>query len=218
MVEYVVSITSFRMWKWYVESYWLNLFSLWHDGLSENSCYGMESWKNPDSMEFQSWMLNFRTDICMRTAQPHVTMLWIKEVEMAKSIDELVTSRSITGQPNFLDFDTFDAMIASALKKLVSTSSNFPKRTSVEEQRAQNSDRFLRGRQIAYMICEYFSATGAYEAVQGPADLFTMTLQNDDVQDFDVRWDHAPLSVSEMLSDPILITEICSTSDCDDFA
>ena len=31
---------------------------------------------------------------------------------------------------------------------------------SVEEQRAQNSDRFLRGGQIAYMIYEYFFAMG----------------------------------------------------------
>ena len=56
--------------------------------------YGMESWKSSDSMEFQSWKLNFRTEVCMRTAEPQVTMLWIKEVEVAKSIDELVTSRS----------------------------------------------------------------------------------------------------------------------------
>ena len=54
------------------------------------------------------------------------------------------------------------------------------------------------------MIDEYFRATGAYEEVQGLADLFTMSLQNDDVQDFNVRWDHALLSVSEMFSDPIL--------------
>ena len=54
------------------------------------------------------------------------------------------------------------------------------------------------------MILEYFSATGAYEALQGLADLFTMSLQNNDVQDFDVRWDHALLAVSEMPSDAIL--------------
>ena len=72
-------------------------------------------------------------------------MLWIKEVEIAKSIDELVTSRSIAGQHNFPDFDMLDAMIASALKKLLNTQSKFPKRVSVEEQRAQNSDRFSRG-------------------------------------------------------------------------
>ena len=50
----------------------------------------------------------------------------------------------------------------------------------------------------------YIPATGAYEAVQGLSDLFTISLQNDDVQDFDVRWDHALLSVSEMPSDMIL--------------
>ena len=87
-----------------------------------------------------------------------------------------------------------DAMIASALKNLINTQSIFRKGVSVEEQRAQNSDQFLRGRQIAYMIYEYFRATGAYATVQGLADLVSMTLQDDDVQDFDVRWDHALLS------------------------
>ena len=106
--------------------------------------------KFPDSMEFQSWKINFRTEVCIRTAGPQVTMLWVKEVEIAESIDELVTSRSITGQPNFPDFEMLDAMTASALKKLLNTQSNFRKRVIVEEQRAQNSDRFLRGRQIAY--------------------------------------------------------------------
>ena len=141
--------------------------------------------KFPDSTEFQSWKLYFRTEVCMRTAESQVTMLWIKEVEIAESIDELVTSRSITGQPNFPDFDTLDAMIASALKKLLNMHVHFRKRVSVEEQGAQNSDRFLRGRQIAYMVYEYFRAAGAYAAVQGLADLVSITLQNDDVQDFD---------------------------------
>ena len=180
--------------------------------------------KFPGSMEFQSWKLHFRTEVCMRTAELQVTMLWIKEVEVAKSIDELITSRSISGQHDFLDFDVPDGMIASALKKLINTQSTFRKRVSVEEQNGQNSDRFLRGRQIAYMIYEHFRATRAYDTVQGLADLVSMSLQNDDVQDFDVRWYHALLSVSEMFSDPILeglykskITECRSTSDCDGF-
>ena len=197
IVEHVDSITSLPKWKWNVESYWWNLFSRWYDGLSDNSCYGME---------FQSWKVNFRTEVCLRTADPQITMLWIKEVEIAKSIDELVTSRSITGQHNFPDFDMLDAVIASALKKLLNTQANFWKRVSVEEQRAQNSDRFLRGRQIAYMIYEYFRATGAELMKQyKDSQLCSLfSLQNDDVQDFDVTWDHVFLSVSEMPSDMIL--------------
>ena len=177
-----------------------------HGGMMDYSRCPIKEWnlgKLPDSMEFHSWKINFRTEVCLRTADLQVTMLWIKEFEIAKSIDELVTSRSIAGQPNFPDFDMLDAMIGSALKKLLNTQSTFRKRVSVEEQRAQNSDRFLRGRQIAYMIYGYFRATGAYEAAQGLATLFAISLQNDDVQDFDVRWDHALLSVSE-ISDMIL--------------
>ena len=71
------------------------------------------------------------------------------------------------------------------------------KRVSVEEQRGKKAERFLRGRQVAHMIYEHFRATGAYEAVQGLSDLFNIRLQNDDVQDFDVRWDQALLPASE---------------------
>ena len=40
----------------------------------------------------------------------------------------------------------------------------------------------------------------AYEAIQGLADQVTMALQNDDVQNFDVRCDQFVLSVSDMLA------------------
>ena len=86
-----------------------------------------------------------------------------------------MTSRSIMERTDFPDHDMIDAKIASALKKLL-TSVHFRKRVSVEEQRAQKYDPFLRGRQIAYIIYEHFRATGAYEAVQRQ-----IRLQNDDV-------------------------------------
>ena len=60
------------------------------------------------------------------------------------------------------------------------------------------------GGKIAYMIYEHFRATEAYEAVQGLSDLFNIRLQNDDIQDFDVQWDQALLSTSDMPCDDIL--------------
>ena len=155
-------------------------------------------------MEFRSWQVNFKTEVCLRTAGPQITKHWIKEVEIAKSIGELVSSHSIVERTDFPDFNMIDAMIASALKKLLNTQIHFRRRVGVEEHRAQKHDRFLRGRQIACVIYEYFRASEAHEAVQGLPDLFNVSLQNDDVQDFDVRWDHALLSVSEMPSDMIL--------------
>ena len=149
--------------------------------------------KFPDTMEFQSWKVNFKTEVCSKTAYPHLTMHWTKEVEMAKSIDELMTSRSIVERSDSRGYDMLDAMIASALKRILDKHAHFRRRVSVEEQRAQKDDRFLRGRQIAYMIHEHFRATGAYEAVRGLSDLFNLRLQKNDVQDFDERWDQASL-------------------------
>ena len=101
-------------------------------------------------MAFQSWKINFRTEVCLRTADPQVAILWIKEVAIAKSVDESVTSRSTSGRIYFPDYDTLNVMIASALKKLLNTHIHFRKTVNVEEQRAQKYDQFLRGRQFAY--------------------------------------------------------------------
>ena len=134
-------------------------------------------------LEFQSWKVNFETEVHAKSAFLHLTMHWIKEVQIAKSTDDLMTSLSITGRIDFPDCDMLDAMIAPALKTLLSHV-HFRKRAIVEEQRAQKCDRLLGGRQIAFMICDHCRATGAYEAVQGLPDLFKKRLQNEDVQDF----------------------------------
>ena len=78
--------------------------------------------------------------------------------------------------------------IASALNKIIQNS-HFKKKVSLEEQKAQKVDRFPRGRQIAFMIYDYFRVTGAHDTVLDYADFFSITLRNDNVQDFDTRWD-----------------------------
>ena len=69
-------------------------------------------------------------------------------------------------------------MIASALIKIIQNS-QFKDKVSLEEQKAQKEDRFLRGRQIAFMIYDYFGVTGAHDTVLDYADLFSVTLHDD---------------------------------------
>ena len=45
-------------------------------------------------------------------------------------------------------------------------------------------DRFLRGRQIASMIYEYFRVSGAPEADLDYTDYWSVSVQGGDVQDF----------------------------------
>ena len=152
--------------------------------------------KFPVSLEFQSWKGNFKTEVCANSVLLQITMHWTKEVEKAKSTDDLMTSQSITGRKDFTDYEMPDAKVASALEKIL-TSVHFRRRVSVEEQRAHKDYRFLRGRQFAFMIYEYFRATRAYAVVQGLSDPFKIRRQDDDVQDFDTRWDQSLREGSE---------------------
>ena len=122
-------------------------------------------------------------------------------MEMVDSPEELKSSRSIAGK-NFPNFEMLDAKIASALNKIIKKS-HFKKKVSLEEQKAQKEDRFLRGRQIAFMIYDYFRVTGAHDTVLYYADLFSVILDDDHVQDFDTRWDEVLLSMSKNPSDDV---------------
>ena len=113
-----------------------------------------------------------------------------------------MSSSSIRGiqMPNF---EVLDARVASALNRTIHNP-HFKRRVSLEEQKAQKEDRFLRGRQIAYLIYEYFRVTGANNSVENYADLFTIGLRNDDFQEFDSKWDGILLSMTKIPPDDIL--------------
>ena len=70
--------------------------------------------------------------------------------------------------------------------------------------KAHKEDRFLHGRQIAYLIYEYFRVTGANDSVENYADLFTVGLRNDDIQEFDSKWEEILLSMTQIPFDDIL--------------
>ena len=99
-------------------------------------------------------------------------MLWIKEVEIAKSLDDFLTSQPIEGR-DFPDFAMLDVKIASALKKIISNQ-HFRRRICVKHSMLKH-DRFLRGRKVAFMIYDHFRATGAYDAAQDLQDLFNVS-------------------------------------------
>ena len=54
------------------------------------------------------------------------------------------------------------------------------------------------------MIYDYSRVTGAHDTVLDYADLFSVTLRDDNIQEFDTRWDEVLLSMSKIPSDDIL--------------
>ena len=117
-------------------------------------------------------LLEDKTEVCTCSQFPAEAMQWIKEVEMVDSVDDFKSSSSIQGisMPNL---EALDARIASALNKIIDNS-HFKRRISLEEQKAQKQHRFLRGRQIAYLISQHFRVTGAHDSVDNYAGLYCL--------------------------------------------
>ena len=82
------------------------------------------------------------------------------------------------------NFEVLDARIASALNRIIQNS-QFKRRISLEDQKAQKQDSFLRGRQVAYLIYDHFGVIGSHDSVEKCTDLFTIVLRNDDIPEVD---------------------------------
>ena len=158
--------------------------------------------KFPTPTTFACWKIRFKTEVCTCSQFPTEAMLWIKEVEIVESVDDLKSSRSNKGTHG-PDFDLLDARIASALNRIIQNT-HFKRRVSLEDMKAHTEDRFLRGRQIACLIHGYSRVTGANDSDEKYADLFTVALRNDNIQEFDSKLEEILWSITQIPSDHIL--------------
>ena len=76
--------------------------------------------------------MRFKTEVCTCSQFPTEALLWIKEVELVDSVDDLKSMCFVRGfqMPNF---EVLDAKIASALNRIIHNT-QFKRRISLEEQ------------------------------------------------------------------------------------
>ena len=91
----------------------------------------------PDPDDIQFWKVSLKTEVCVRTSTAELTMSWINEVETARCTDDLMTSQSINGE-SFPDYEMLDAKIASALRKIISSTS-FRRRVGVKSSELKST-------------------------------------------------------------------------------
>ena len=77
--------------------------------------------KFPTFSTFFCWKIRFGNQVTTCSDFPSEALLWIKEVEMVDSMNELKSSRSVAGK-KFPNFEMLDAKIASALNKVIQNS------------------------------------------------------------------------------------------------
>ena len=64
--------------------------------IPSSSSSEMHLGKFPDHTELQSWIVNFRTEVCSKAKNPILALQWINEIDVAKSLDDLITLKSMT--------------------------------------------------------------------------------------------------------------------------
>ena len=158
--------------------------------------------KSPTPATFACWKIRFKTEVCTCSQFPTEAMQWIKEVELVDSVEETRSTSSI---------EEFKCRILKYSMRRVlqrlTKSSIIPilKGESVwRNKKPKKEDRFLRGRQIACLIYDLFRVTGTHDSVENYTDLFTIVLRNDDIQEFDSKWDGMLLSMKKIPHDDIL--------------
>ena len=127
-------------------------------------------------------------------------MLRIKEVEMADSLEEFKSSRSVEGE-DFPNFEMLDARNVFALIKIIQNS-QFKKKVSLEEQQAKRGPVSTR-KTDRFHDLRLSSDWRSWYSI-GLRSFFCATLHNDYVQEFDTRRDEVLLSTSEIPSEDIL--------------
>ena len=117
----------------------------------------------------------------------------MSKIDSAKATEDLRTSEGVYSQTSPSHFVTLDSKIANAFKKKV----------SIEEQKAQNENRLLRGKEITFRILRSLQVTGTDGSIGDFSDLMGVTRRGDNVQGVDTMWDEVLVSI-ERTEDGIL--------------
>ena len=92
------------------------------------------------SARFACWKIRLKTEVCTCSQFPTEAMLWITEVELVDSVDDLKSSYSVRGI-RMPDFEVLDVKIASALNRIIHNT-RFKRKVSLEEQKASQKRQF----------------------------------------------------------------------------
>ena len=147
------------------------------------------------SAMFACWKIRFKTELCICSQFPTEAMLWIEEVELVDSVDDLKSPCSIRGTQT-PDFEVLDAKIASALNRIIHNT-QFKRKVSLEEPKARKIGPFPSWKTDRLPDLRVLPGHWSQR-------FCTIVLPNDGIQEFDSKWDGILLSMTKIPSDDIL--------------
>ena len=158
--------------------------------------------KEADSISFSNipkadatghWKMTVRRKVAAASGCPSRAFEWLSMVEEATCIEDLEDDE---------EFDTLSVKIAAGLYE--NLRGDFKRQVATKEEELSKKHKMLNGRQLYYMILKDLERPTTEMELQTWEDLLTAELLNDNLRDFQTRWDRALMRVPEKPTDSFL--------------
>ena len=160
--------------------------------------------KVPDHTKYQSRIANFRTKVCSKAKNPtHASCSGSRRSKQPNPLDDLNTPKSRTGE-DFTDHEKLDSLMASALKRCYDKQITLLGRRSVSKSRElrRTTDFSERGKSLIWFM-NIFDPLDPMMKFKDYRRFIRIKLDNDNIQDFALRWEQALLLTSDPPSDKV---------------
>ena len=127
----------------------------------------------PSINALRTWRLAFKKAVASVSRRSKLAFKWITAVESAKSLEKL----AYIG-----DFEELDAKLSKALDDIIS--GEFQKKVQVKETEYSKEGFMRTGRQITWMLYEYFKVSETDGAMLDWDELLSVELRGDNLQQF----------------------------------
>ena len=159
--------------------------------------------KFPTPSSLMYWNMRFKNQVSSCSDFPLEAMLWIQKIGDGRFSGWIKILAISCWQefPEFWTAGTRELLLHRTRSYRIPTS----RRRSVWRNRklSKRIGFFKEDRSLAWFTTA-FRVTGAHDTVLDYVDLFSVTLRNDNVQDFDTRWDQILLSMPKIPTDDVL--------------
>jgi hypothetical protein len=147
----------------------------------------------PNISRFKGWLLSFRKDVASAAGKPEAGFKWISAVETAASYESLADSG---------EFGVLDCKLAAAFGKILN--GEIGRQVNLAEEKAAKNGHMLKGRQIAYMVMDYFKITAQEGAILELDDLVSLQLHSSNLKKFTHDWESTLIGFKSAPSDDML--------------
>jgi len=150
----------------------------------------------PQAETHRNWRIKLRDAVVAASAKPGETFVWVSET--------WTDGQTIEALRKVQPFATLDAKLMSALTNTLT--GEFARRVDTYKETEAAAGRIVRGRQVLWMIHDFFSTNIKHGATYALQDLFSVHLKGENLKTFITNWDQVLAGIRQVPDVSVLET------------